>query len=135
MSNEIVIRQNEEKSIAMLAAQRQLYRDVKKLNTLLVALSVWIPFILAIILLFLSKNPELKYVSYILSIISMSFSFVIDKYIRERKYLAAFIQQKFDVYVYGMPWDKRIFGKDKNINHEVTIYSKKILENVNEKIN
>ncbi|MDC0827779.1 S-4TM family putative pore-forming effector [Faecalitalea cylindroides] len=133
MSNGIVIRQNEEKSIAMLAAQRQLYRNVKKFNILLVALSVWIPFILAIILLFLSRNPELKYVSYILSIISMFFSFVIDKYIRERKYLAAFIQQKFDVYVYGMPWDKRIFGKDKNIDYEVTIYSKKILENANEK--
>ncbi len=56
MSNGIVIRQNEEKSIAMLAAQRQLYRNVKKFNILLVALSVWIPFILAIILLFLSRK-------------------------------------------------------------------------------
>ena len=44
MSNGIATRQNEDNSIAMLAAQRQLYRDAKKFNTVLVALSVWIPF-------------------------------------------------------------------------------------------
>ena len=46
MSNGIATRQNEDNSIAMLAAQRQLYRDAKKYNTVLVALSVWIPFAL-----------------------------------------------------------------------------------------
>lgn len=133
MSNGIVKRQNENNSIAMLAAQRQLYRDAKKFNTLSVALSVWIPFALAVILLFIPSNTEWKYASYILSVVSMAFSFIIDKYIEEKKQLAAFIQQKFDVYVYGMPWDKRIFGKDKNIAHEVASHSKKILNNPLEK--
>ena len=36
MSNGIATRQNEDNSIAMLAAQRQLYRDAKKFNTVLV---------------------------------------------------------------------------------------------------
>ena len=40
MSNGIAMRQNEDNSIAMLAAQRQLYRDAKKYNTVAVALSV-----------------------------------------------------------------------------------------------
>ena len=133
MSNGIAARQNENNSIAMLAAQRQLYRDAKKFNTLSVALSVWIPFALAVILLFIPENTEWKYLSYILSIVSMIFSFVIDKCIEEKKQLAAFIQQKFDVYVYTMPWDKRIFGKDKNIDHEIATYSKKILKNPQEK--
>lgn len=133
MSNGIATRQNENNSIAMLAAQRQLYRDAKKFNTISVALSVWIPFALAVILLFIPGNTEWKYVSYILSIVSMTFSFVIDKYIEEKKQLAAFIQQKFDAYVYEMPWDKRIFGKDKNIDHEVVTHSKKILNNPQEK--
>ena len=48
MSNGIATRQNEDNSIAMLAAQRQLYRDAKKFNTVLVALSVWIPFALSV---------------------------------------------------------------------------------------
>lgn len=133
MSNGIVKRQNENNSIAMLAAQRQLYRDAKKFNILSVALSVWIPFALAVILLFIPSNTEWKYASHILSVVSMAFSFIIDKYIEEKKQLAAFIQQKFDVYVYGMPWDKRIFGKDKNITHEVASHSKKILNNPLEK--
>ena len=133
MSNGIAARQNENNSIAMLAAQRQLYRDAKKFNTLSVALSVWIPFALAVILLFIPENTEWKYLSYILSIVSMIFSFVIDKCIEEKKQLAAFIQQKFDVYVYTMPWDKRIFGKDKNIDHEIATYSKKVLKNPQEK--
>lgn len=133
MSNGIAARQNENNSIAMLAAQRQLYRDAKKFNTLSVALSVWIPFALAVILLFIPENAEWKYLSYILSIVSMIFSFVIDKCIEEKKQLAAFIQQKFDVYVYTMPWDKRIFGKDKNIDHEIATYSKKVLKNPQEK--
>ena len=133
MSNGIAARQNENNSIAMLAAQRQLYRDAKKFNTLSVALSVWIPFALAVILLFIPENAEWKYLSYILSIVSMIFSFVIDKCIEEKKQLAAFIQQKFDVYVYTMPWDKRIFGKDKNIDHEIATYSKKVLKNTQEK--
>lgn len=133
MSNGIVMRQNENNSIAMLAAQRQLYRDAKKLNTLSVALSVWIPFALAVILLFIPGNTEWKCASYILSIVSMVFYFIVDKYIEEKKQLAAFIQQKFDLYVYEMPWDKRIFGKDKNIDHEVATYSKIILNNPQEK--
>lgn len=65
----------------------------------------------------------------------MVFSFVIDKYIEEKKQLAAFIQQKFDVYVYEMPWDKRIFGRDKNVGHEIATHSKKILSNPQEKSN
>lgn len=133
MSNGIVTRQNEDNSIAMLAAQRQLYRDAKKYNTVSVALSVWIPFGLSVILWLIPTNTEWRYASYILSIVSMAFGFVIDKYIEEKKQLAAFIQQKFDVYVYEMPWDKRIFGKDKNVAHEIATYSKKILSNPKEK--
>ena len=133
MSNGIATRQNEDNSIAMLAAQRQLYREAKKYNTVSVALSVWIPLALAVILLFLPENTEWRYASYILSIVSMFFSFVIDKYIEEKKQLAAFIQQKFDVYVYEMPWDKRIFERDKNVDHEIATHSKKILSTPQEK--
>ena len=63
MSNGIATRQNEDNSIAMLAAQRQLYRDAKKFNTSLVALSVWIPFALSVIILFIPENKEWKCIS------------------------------------------------------------------------
>lgn len=84
MSNGIATRQNEDNSIAMLAAQRQLYRDAKKINTVSVAVSVWIPFALAVVLLIIPGNAEWKCASYILSIVSMVLGFGIDKYIEEK---------------------------------------------------
>lgn len=133
MSNGIAVRQNEEKAIAMLAAQRQLYNDAKKLGAISVVLSVWLPFAMSLILLILPEESIWKSVSYILAIVSMLFSFVVDKHIDDKKKLAAFIQQKFDVYVYNMPWNERIFGKQKNVNQNIVTYSKQIIENSDKK--
>lgn len=133
MSNGIAMRQNEEKAITMLAAQRQLYNDAKRFDSISVMLSVWLPFVMALILLFLPEESNWKSVSYILAIVSMLFSFVVDKRIDDKKKLAAYIQQKFDVYVYNMPWNERIFGKDKNVNQDIVTYSKHIMENDGEK--
>jgi len=113
MSNGIAVRQNEEKAIAMLVAQRQLHNDAKKFGTISVLLSIWLPFAMALILLFLPEESIWKSVSYILAIVSMLFSFVVDKHIDSKKKLAAFIQQKFDIYVYNMPWNERILTKIK----------------------
>lgn len=63
----------------------------------------------------------------------MLFSFVVGKRIDDKKKLAAYIQQKFDVYVYNMPWNERSFGKDKNVNQDIVTYSKHIMENDEEK--
>lgn len=133
MSNGIAMRQNEEKAITMLAAQRQLYNDAKRFDAISVMLSVWLPFVMALILLFLPEESNWKSVSYILAIVSMLFSFVVGKRIDDKKKLAAYIQQKFDVYVYNMPWNERSFGKDKNVNQDIVTYSKHIMENDEEK--
>lgn len=129
MSNGIGLRQNEEHSIEMIAAQRQLYSDAKKYNCLSAAMLVWIPFGLSIVFLFVPNDSPFGIVSYILSIVSAVISFILDKVISDKKKLAAMIQQKFDVYVYGMPWDTRIFGKNRNLNNEIAQYSKKVLIN------
>ena len=78
MSNGIRLRQNEEHSIEMLAAQRQLYNDAKKYDWLSTALSVWIPFVMAIMLLFISEDSLVGIVSYIVPIISAFSSFIIN---------------------------------------------------------
>lgn len=133
MSNGIRLRQNEEHSIEMLAAQRQLYNDVKRYDWLSTALSVWIPFGMAIILLFIPEDSPVGIVSYMLSIVSACVSFIVDGIISSKKELAAFIQQKFDIYTYTMHWNVRIFGKNKNLNNEIASYSSKILYNSQEK--
>ena len=133
MSNGINQRQNEEKCIAMLAAQRQLYSDAKKLDWTSTVLSVLIPFLLSCILLFVPKDSPVGVISYIVSIVSMIFSFCVSGHIKNEKRMAAFIQQKFDTYVYIMPWNRRIFGDDKNVSSEIAQYSEKILSNRAEK--
>lgn len=133
MSNGINQRQNEEKCVAMLAAQRQLYNDAKKLDWTSTVLSVLIPFLLSCILLFVSKDSPVGVISYIVSIVSMIFSCCVSGHIKNEKRMAAFIQQKFDTYVYTMPWNRRIFGDDKNVSSEIAQYSEKILSNNAEK--
>lgn len=133
MSNGIRSRQNEEHSIEMLAAQRKLYNDAKAVNWISTALSVWIPFILSILLVFVIQNNPLETISYIISIISMLISLCIDSYIKKRKELAASVQQKFDVYVYQMPWNERLFGKNRNLNHAIAEHSKLIMSKEDEK--
>ena len=134
MSNGIDIRQNEDRSIAMLAAQRQLYRDVKTGNLLIASFSVIIPFGLSLLVELFKNVQGLLIASSLLSIASLILSITIDNLAIQKKKLASFIQQKFDVYVYQMPWDKRLFGLDRNVDSEVAKYSKKILSNDKEKI-
>lgn len=133
MSNGISSRQNEEQSIAMLAAQRQLYNDAKAVDGITTALSVWIPFVLSILLLFIKQGSQLEYASYIVSIVSMMISIYFDTVIKRKKEMAASIQQKFDIYVYQMPWNDRLFGKNKNLNNEIARHSKKILSDAEQK--
>lgn len=127
MSNGINQRQNEDKSLMMLAAQRQLYSEAKGCENVMVALSVFIPFVLSFVLLFVSGDSPVGIVTYVVSIISAIVSFFLEGIVRKRKGLAAAIQQKFDVYVYSMPWDSRLFGKEKALNNEIADYSNRIM--------
>ena len=68
MSNGIKIRQNEEKCIAMLAAQRQLYNDAKGLNLVLILISVILPFGLSFISS-ISNNAYIDKSSYMVAIL------------------------------------------------------------------
>lgn len=132
MSNGIKARQNEDKCIAMLAAQRQLYNDAKKMNLVLILISIILPFILSFISLF-TQDTYVDNSSYIVAIAALILSFIMDKYIDKQKELAASIQQQFDTYVYTMPWNYRLFGNNRNTNQEIAKYSKSILNNNKEK--
>ena len=133
MSNGIQSRQNEDISIARLAAQCQLYSEVGNLDALNMALSVLIPFILALLQEFFPAWRWAKIVTYVISVAMLLLSLVFERTIREKKSLAASIQQEFDIYVYSMPWDKKIFGKRKNLNGDVANKSKRILSSEQEK--
>ena len=132
MSNGIVERQNEEKYICYLAAQRRLYNEAKRLDGIEILFSVVLPLFFAALQLMISDNTYLNATSYVLSIISMGISLLFGFYIDRKKETAAEIQQHFDLYVYQMPWDNKLFGLQRNITHVVAEKAKLLLKNPKE---
>ena len=129
MTNGICARQNEDKSISMLAAQRQLYNEVGYLDYLNLVLLVVLPLIFAILQEAGAPWSWIRFLSYGLSLAMVVISIFITRECKSKKTLAASIQMAFDVYVYSMPWDKKLFGKQKNYNAVIAEKSKKILNN------
>lgn len=125
-SNGIAKRQNEGYSISFLAAQRQLYIEAGRLDYTDFILSVLMPLVLAV-LKWINNSTIVVNCSYILSIAMLFISIFISKTRQRKKSLAAFIQLKFDLYVYQMPWDYKLFGENKDADPDVAKYSKRIL--------
>ena len=132
MNNGIVERQNEEKYICYLAAQRQLYNEAKRLDGIEILFSVVLPLFFAALQLIISDNTYLNATSYVLSIISMGISLLFGSYIDRKKETAAEIQQHFDLYVYQMQWDNKLFGLQRNVTHVVAEKAKILLKNPKE---
>lgn len=85
MDNKIVSRQNEDTSINYLAAQRQLYNEAKNLDNLGILFSVFLPLCCAILQSIFHDNIYLNSVSYILSILSMIVSLLLNSYVSQKK--------------------------------------------------
>lgn len=133
MSNGINARQNEPNSLAMLAAQRNLYTVVNRIDNINFILSVFLPLVLAVIQGFGAPWSWVRFCSYGLALIMLVLSLVIKNTCKKKKALAASIQLKFDTYVFQMPWDQKLFGKEKNLNAEIADNSAKVLADEKEK--
>lgn len=101
---EILINQNSEINIDKLLAQRRLYSNAKKVNYLLIAVTVFVPIIIS----FLTNFTEIKiddknwiYVVYTVIVIIAEKFFEI--YIDRCKKTAASIQEDFDTTIYPIP--------------------------------
>ena len=130
MSNGIAERQNEESNITRLAAQRQLYRDVDIIELLNVVLTVVIPIILTTLQDIMGWGKTL---ACIIALVMLVLQFVLENYQKEKKKLAATIQQEFDISVYSIEWDDKLFGLRKDHSSKIATYSKKIITNQKEK--
>lgn len=135
MGNDIASRQNEENSIRMLAAQRQIYSNIKTNNALTMLLSIGLPLLIYLFISWKEKfygidtNVACSFISIIASLIVLLLDFHNSNYVSK----AAFIQQKFDLYVYGMSWNADMYGEDKNVNEDIVEYSSRICENSKER--
>ena len=130
MSNGIAERQNEESNITRLAAQRQLYRDVDNIELFNVVLTVVIPIFLTILQDIMGKGKTL---SCIIALVMLVVQIILENYQKEKKKLAATIQQEFDILVFSMNWDDKLFGSRRDLSFKIATYSKKIITNTEEK--
>ena len=119
MENGISTRQNEDMSISFLAAQRQLYNEAKRYSAISFIFSVLLPLVLAILQLFWKDVAYLNAMSYVLPIVSMFVALNLNKIVSQKKEKAADIQQQFDIHVFQMPWDDKLFGNKKSLTSEV----------------
>lgn len=138
MSNGILERQNEENNILKLAAQRQLYSDIYLIGVVNIILTVIVPLTLSFVYSFVVDKSSnfaivLNTVACCLSLLMVVIAPIIDLLKINKKVLAATIQQQFDVDVFMMNWDIKLFGKRKNLNSEIARSSKKIFENQEKK--
>ena len=132
-SNGLVERQNSPSSLRMLAAQRQLYRDSKKINTLIFITSVLLPFICSLLRELVPSYPLLSIGSCVISILGMIIGVFFAKYVNKRQTLAAKIQLLFDVEVFQLKWDERFFGSNSNTNSIIAEKSMKILADMDKR--
>lgn len=133
MSNGIRFRQNEAQSIAKLAAMRKLYNEVEKLDIVNFGLLVILPLAFALIQELGTPWSWIRFLSYGQSIAMLLISYFIAKASKKKKELAAFIQLSFDIYVFKMSWDKKLFGKQINLNSIIAEKSKALLDDKKQK--
>ena len=83
MSNGIIARQNEDLSIAKLAAQRQLYSEAGRLDILNSIISVILPFIFSFLITLETTGSGIRVSSYLLTIAALISSILITKTIKK----------------------------------------------------
>ena len=74
-------------------------------------------------------NKTVTNASCIISIVMLGISVSISSSRKQKRDLAASIQQEFDIDVFQMPWDNKLFGAQKDLNCEIVEKSTKILRN------
>lgn len=135
MSSNIATRQNEDKCIRMLAAQRQIYSDVKQMHYFILFISIVLPLALNLLADYIKDicGIESSIVLAVLSILAILVVLLLERCNNKKIELAALIQQQFDLYVFDMPWNVDIYGKNRNVDEEITEHSMVIYDNVDKR--
>lgn len=148
MSNGITERQKNKKNLMRLAAQRQLYRDAKNIERFNVFIAVIIPICLSLISYIIRISDKMpfnipldtpdiaKFINFaacFLSIFMLLVSTKMKHCKKEKIQVAATIQQEFDIDVFSMEWDEKLFGESINLNSKIARASQKIMNNKKER--
>lgn len=112
--NGIAARQNEARSIDLLAAQRQLYSEAKNISHYQFFCCILIPALLPFLKTANLSAPLLGLIVLIAVIITLVNTYFFEKIIKHKRECSAKIQEFFDTYVLQIPWNKEISGVKEN---------------------
>lgn len=118
----IITRENEERSVENLAAQRQLYSISKIYFNLQITISVIIIVLLSFFQLFISNSHFLLFIA-TFSILAVFVENLLERKIEQLKEKAAKIQELFDTYVLDIQWND-ILCHERPEYHEICNYFK-----------
>jgi hypothetical protein len=110
-NNGISKRQNESGNIELLAAQRELYSEAKRMTFIQFVISVLFPITLPILRnLCINSNRQLAFIV-LLSILLVIFNvFYFEKTVKSKRLAAAKIQELFDTNVLKIKWNEEVCG-------------------------
>ena len=110
-NNGISKRQNESGNIELLAAQRELYSEAKRMTFIQFVISVLFPITLPILRnLCINSNRQLAFIV-LLSILLVIFNvFYFEKTVKSKRLAAARIQELFDTNVLKIKWNEEVCG-------------------------
>lgn len=117
-SNPISVRQNEEGSIDLLAAMRQMYYEAKNASSYQFLICVALPITFPLLKTFSPSNPMYLGTITLLSILVIIINDIFEKVVREKKEKAARYQELFDTKVLELDWNEDLCGpKEKAMKH------------------
>lgn len=112
----------------MLAAQRQLYREGKAYGYLTAIFTVVLPLLCCGIQAVFQAGSILNAVFSLVSIAGCFVGIVLSSPAKKAVSEAALIQQQFDLYVFDMAWDNRLFGDNKDMSAIISEKSQKYMK-------
>lgn len=116
--NAFIKKENEEKSLLMLCAQRNLYNEAKWINASNTFLSMVLSVVLGILNVIYSDCLILTQINAIYVFISIVVGPFLKEHANNVKSLAVRIQHLFDLYLYGWKWETFHF-QDKPTHEEI----------------
>jgi hypothetical protein len=131
-SKDIYIRQNEKGMLNHLKAQRFVYLSAKKWITALFFCLILLPFTINIIINFVTNDIVISLLC-LLSFILFCLGQLIRHIFKKKKFLAAGIQQRFDLYVLDLQDNCRKYIMHKMPNREDVIKALQKYKNKNDK--
>ena len=130
LGKRIIVEQDSDESIKLLAAQKEIYKRGKGIYAFQMILAVPIPIVISLVTpLIVNSDQNVMWLFAFYSILATFIEFFCEDNAMRLKKLAASIQEKFDIQVLDIPWNKTLIPRKPTNELIYRYYSKHIKNN------